>query len=199
VVLERHPFFDALLDLDRAFKDADNLLKIHLEEKARGRRWARTSLNRAMVVLAVAAWQAFCERLATQGVQALKPSDAGLMPEWRLLGARMNNAIYRFATPNAENTQALLIGLGYDPWPDWNLTIDGEAISQERTQRTLNEWLKVRHAIAHGAGVLPDVQVLRKPDGSLRLWRVDAEACMAFIKQLAEATYNGVHTWFKAL
>ena len=72
------------------------------------------------------------------------------MPEWRLLTARMGNATHRFSTPNTENTQSLLLGLGYDPLPDWTLTVDDEVLTPDRPQQPLNEWLKVRHAIAHG-------------------------------------------------
>ncbi len=135
--------------------------------------------------------------LANDALNALRPSDARLNPEWRLLNARMGNAIHRFSTPNAENTQALLIGVGYDPWPDWAWTTRrGQGVTPPEARATLNEWLAVRHAIAHGGPGLPSVAVLRKPDGSARLWRADAEAYMEFIKCPAQVTYDGIHHCF---
>lgn len=54
------------------------------------------------------------------------------------------------------------------------------------TDRRINEWLRVRHAIAHGHAALPQVQALRavrlrrNPPDEPTLRLVDAEQCLAF-------------------
>jgi hypothetical protein len=70
--------------------------------------------------------------------------------------------------------------------------------SPHDTEVRLDEWLKVRHAIAHGHSVLPQVQALqvvrgRTPppaDPTIRL--VDAEQCLAFLRRLGRLTVDGL-------
>jgi hypothetical protein len=63
----------------------------------------------------------------------------------------------------------------------------------------INDWLNVRHAIAHGHGVLPQVPVLQavrdspaSPPGDPSLRLVDAEACLRLFRRLARLTGIGL-------
>jgi hypothetical protein len=53
----------------------------------------------------------------------------------------------------------------------------------------MDQWLKVRHAIAHGHDALPDVDVLPAlPGGRRTLRREEAEGCMRFFTRVVEVT-----------
>jgi hypothetical protein len=116
---------------------------------------------------------------------------------FNLLAGRTRVEIGAFATPNHENTKELFASAGFDPRPRWSWTRPGRNASMTTHQidKTINEWLTVRHAIAHGHATLPPVpvvQVVREDpknppsDPSLRL--VDAEHCLNFVKLLARVT-----------
>jgi hypothetical protein len=101
----------------------------------------------------------------------------------------------RFSTPSAKNTRKLLRLVDFDPDPYW--TWDRMKIRQ--VVGRLQDWLAVRHAIAHG-DVMPKVAVLEAVrENKLKfgldgpIIRVeDARQCTAFIRKLAWATLNGV-------
>jgi hypothetical protein len=58
---------DAEFEFSRAMKDSENLLEAHKElRQGEGRRFREVSLNRAIVVLTVAAWQAFIQDLVIE-------------------------------------------------------------------------------------------------------------------------------------
>ena len=67
-------------------------------------------------------------------------------------------------------------------------------VRPDEAETKLNEWLKVRHAIAHGHESLPRVKVLQAVrqapnaanDPSLRL--VDATQCLSLVRKLVEVT-----------
>ncbi len=104
-----------------------------------------------------------------------------------------------FSTPNAENSRRVLIAVGFDPRPFWTWTLPGAKYwSTSAVTERLDQWLKVRHAIAHGHATLPHVGALswvRENPGSadqpaLRL--PDAESCTRFITRLSHATGDAV-------
>jgi hypothetical protein len=110
-----------------------------------------------------------------------------------------------FATPNAQNCRKLLIGAGFDPRPHWTWVQHGGqgrgmiTLSPADADTRMNEWLQVRHAIAHGHAHLPQVAALQAvrqnpgnppEDPTLRL--VDAEQCLAFFRRLGRLTGNAL-------
>jgi hypothetical protein len=54
----------------------------------------------------------------------------------------------------------------------------------------MNEWLKVRHAIAHG-DELPAVSVLTATASGHSLRRTNAESCVLFFSRAVEGTEQG--------
>ena len=98
-----------------------------------------------------------------------------------------------FSTPNAENSRNLLLRVGFDPWPVWEVTDGRQKLSAAQTRARLNEWLQVRHALAHG-GSLPDVSVLdRTRSGATMLTRRCAERCNRFVGSLIISTEQHLH------
>ena len=190
-----------LLDFVHAVEQAENLLSIHEDIRTGpGRRYREVSLNRAAVVLAVAAWQAGVENDVDYRLGQMKPSLDGYdgqtdpkyraaLAQWRVLNAGTKNALRRYSSPTAEQTQALYLSVGYDPYPQWHWSTRGQPVTLETAITTLDAWVKVRNHIAHGNPSMPEVSVLsrttkRKPT----LRKKDAQSCIAFLQQLAKVT-----------
>lgn len=122
----------------------------------------------------------------------------------RLIQGQVERALNNYSTPNAQNTRELLRSVGFDPRGYWTWT-NGAHGSREVTFRPtdiedqLRDWLRVRHAIAHGDERLPEVPVLqavrqnavsRREGPTIRLH--DAKQCVAFIRKLAGVTLAGL-------
>ena len=193
----------AAANFARATRHCDNLIEIHRNHSGprQGRRNKETALNRAVVVLTVAAWQAAVQDLANAAADLVNPGEAS--PEFRLytlLKGRMDRDIRAFATPNAEKTRELLKVAGFDPRPHWEWTRPGRngSVTPHRAEQSVNAWIKVRHAIAHGHAMLPEEEVLQavrmgephRGDPSLRLY--DAEQCLEFFRRMARVTAHGL-------
>lgn len=193
-------------------KNAKDLVEIHNRLGGRpGRRFGEMSLNRAVVILTVAAWQAYVEDLARAALGILAPTPQTLL--YQLIRADTLNAIRRFNTPNSRNTIDLLIRTGFDPsvlwafltrWP-WARLTTGEIFYQQKTWTSaqaieeLDIWLQVRHRIAHGRD-LDDPGIRRilsgTASGKPSLRKVDAERCIAFMEALAKATDKAANLAF---
>jgi hypothetical protein len=156
------------------------------------------ALNRSVVVLTVAAWQAWVETYVGTALAAVTEPPANRADDaeyLRLLYATgplielATREVDRFSTPDAGEVCRLLRLLGDDPRSRWSfVAANGRASTAEVVGR-LNGWVKVRHAIAHGHGHLPPVGVLDRTKGgygSLTYRR--AAQCAAFFRELAAAT-----------
>jgi hypothetical protein len=181
---------DARAEFKRAMTDPDNLRASHRAlRRGPGRRFREVSINRAIVVLTVAAWQAYVEDLLDEIVEYLRvsPNDPAF-PRFRVILADCRTAIHRFSTPNAEGTRELLMRGGFDPWPSWSW---GGRWSMQGTQvrERMNQWLQVRHAIAHGDADLPHERCLSLTiSGDPTLTLANAESCIAFFQRVVNAT-----------
>ena len=200
----------AVDNFDRALTHCDNIVAVHRGHGGGGggRRYREISLDRAVIVLAVAAWQAAVQDLTTAILDTAAPPSGAPIDRARYEASvgYARKAITDFATPNAQNTRRLMQGAGFDPRPHWTWTAPG---GQGRPRVTwvphmadtrLDEWLKLRHAIAHGHDELPVVDALEsvRNDGvahnpTIRL--VDAEQCVAFVSRLVRlsATAMAAH------
>lgn len=190
----------------RAAGYCDDLVTVHRGYGGphQGRRAEETSLNRAIVVLAVAAWQSAVQDMASA---ALDIGRRGVAPPLSLaafdvVGGRVRKEVGDFSTPNAENTRRLLLGVGFDPRPHWTWSEHAgpgaglRTITPADVDRRINAWLRLRHDIAHGHAELSVVDVLEAvrqnpnpPSGwapSIRLR--DAESCVRFFRRVARAT-----------
>lgn len=185
----------------RAMEDPQNLIDIHkMLRQGRGRRTRELTLNRAVVLFTVAAWQAFVQDLAESLLAAMKPkSDHYTVARDQLVAEAqfqriksfVTGELDRFGSPNAENTRRVLRSAGFDPRPYWRWQAGPREWTPADVEGTMNKWLKIRHAIAHG-GDLPDTGLLpRVRNGSVSIRRVDAESCMRFFRSLEKCTVAG--------
>lgn len=194
---------------NRAVQHCDNLITVHRGHggPGGGRRAEEVSLNRAVVVLAVASWQTVTQDLTLAALAAGAPSSQGpISPQtYAAVTGPVKQQVGAFATPNASNVRRLMQGAGFDPRPYWTWRqMGGRGVgmvtwSPSMAEERIDEWLKVRHAIAHGHPELPRVRALTVvrehgtngvSDPTLRL--VDAEQCLAFFRRLTRLTAAGL-------
>lgn len=191
---------EAEYEFNKAMKDSQNLIAIHKElNRDPGLRVREMSLNRAIVVLTVAAWQAYVQDLASEILRVFEiPAGDHGRAVYLATRGEVLSAADKFSTPHSENTRNLLLRLGFDPWPHWKWQAGPLYMSSSRTRERMDQWLKVRHAIAHGHDALPDVDVLPTlPDGRRTLRRSEAEACMRFFGRVVELTTNAAADEFE--
>ena len=194
---------EAATAFGRATAHCDNLVKVHRRAGTggQGRRFIEVSVNRAVIVIAVACWQSVVQDLTKVLLDASMPAQG--TTGWgtaNLLVGRVKTEIGKFSTPNAENTRLLLQSAGCDPRPYWTWRtgrFGRDTLTPNQVESRLADWLKVRHAIAHGHEEMPCVPVLQavtsasKPqDPAIRL--VDAMQCLDFVRRLAQVTSDGV-------
>lgn len=165
--------------------DVEELLTAHarLTGRRRGRQWGVGSLNRAIVVIAVSSWEAYLEHVTEESTILLNPPIPPLA-SWPALVASAKSAIGRFHNPSADNVKNLLrdcLGIP-DISNDWHW----RNCNHEKAVKHLNELLKLRHQIAHGATPRPRV-------------RNDyASSLPHFIKNLAKCTDDGIKQYLEA-
>lgn len=180
----------------RALGDPHQLIEIHRQLKeGTGRRTLELSLNRSVIVLSVAAWQAYIEEvaralLASLGTPiALTQEGRTLSALWQARNEELDRSIHNYNSPNTENTVRLLASLGFNPKPHWTWGVGGGSVTPGQAGQRLNHWVKVRHAIAHGSA-LPDVPVLSKTKSGRTVQLRDAETCLEFLQRLARHTQD---------
>ena len=199
---------EAAGNFERATRHCENLISVHRGHggPGRGRRDEEVSINRAVVVLAVASWQAVVQDFALACLDLSAPAPGGsISPKtYAVLAGRVKTEIGSFSTPNAQNTRRLLQAAGFDPRPTWTWTQRGGRArgmvtwTPSDADQRLNEWLRLRHAIAHGHETLPQVDALqavrgrRNPPTDPVLRLVDAEQCLAFFRRLTRLTAAGL-------
>ena len=102
-----------------AMSYCDDVVLIHRQAGSggRGRRNEETTLNRAVIVMAVAGWQVAVQNLTRTGIdQAQSQSGSANISAYSGL---VKGAIKRFSTANSQTSRELLLSVGYDPRPDW--------------------------------------------------------------------------------
>ena len=157
----------------------DQLIAIHGKLRAgRGRRYEQDALHRAGVVLTVAAWQAYVEKVIREAldlidVQMRDPLAAS--PAWsihifQLRRSAILNAVKKFNTPDDVKVRDLFQdSFDFSPWPSWEWCQGRRQWNQSETRRRTNTWVLVRHSIAHGFELPGDVDWLQGDNGQARL------------------------------
>lgn len=82
----------------------------------------------------------------------------------------------------------LLLNVGFDPRPHWSWRSGRYAMAPDAASSRIDEWLRVRHTIAHGAPLPPVSVIARTGSGTPTLTRDNAERCMTFFERLVAAT-----------
>lgn len=220
--MNRHHLFMDLQEASERFKAAigycDDVVAVHRRSGTGlpGRRGEETTLNRAVVVMAVAAWQVVVENLVLAALDSATAHAAANPPATlAAYGGTVRGSVRRFSTPNSQQSRILLQSVGFDPQPYWNAYSVRGRQAAGTLQEQLDGWLRVRHAIAHADEALPAEIVLQHVRQSasrqirsgvapgsvvppvhpgLRL--PDAESCVKFMRRIARSTGGGFATEF---
>ncbi len=95
----------AVQNFRRATEHCDNLIKVHRASGGpdRGRRSTESSLNRAVVVLAVASWQAVIQDYTRACLESGTPGPASPISKqtYDVIAGRVRKEIENFSTANA--------------------------------------------------------------------------------------------------
>jgi hypothetical protein len=190
----------AKADFGSSLKDAHNLVWLHRNSQGgQGRRHRQTTLNRAVVVVTAAAWQAYVQD-TTQAILAALAVPHGHQGHalYALTRAAAKNAVRRFNTPNARNTLGLFGTVGFDPEPVWSFTIGTppRVYAPQNVRAEINDWFDVRHAIAHGSQLPAIPLVSGQAQAGRTLHRGDAERCISFFESVVNATAAAAHQQF---
>jgi len=178
----------------------DQLIAIHGKlQNGRGRRHEQGALHRAGVVLTVAAWQAYVEKVIEEALDLIRdeindPNAA--TPQWavhayQLRRSAILNAVKKFNTPNDVNVRDLFQeSFDFSPWPSWAWNVGPRQWNAVETRNRTNTWVLVRHSIAHGFSLPANVQWLQDDNENARLTLGLLQECKKHFVFLATKTDN---------
>jgi hypothetical protein len=183
----------------------DQLISIHAKlQTGKGRRHEQEAIHRAGVVMTVAAWESYIENVLLEGVAAIE-SNAGIgiaaaaapavpIPPWArhtfdLRRTEIKNSIKKFNTPNAVNVRDLFVdSLEFNPWLSWNWNAPNRQWNSDEMRKHLNQWLDIRHSVAHGFPLLTDIVWIQGDYAKPRLTLYILKDCKALFKRLVLQT-----------
>jgi hypothetical protein len=146
-----------LVHLEQLLEDADELDEAHgrLRTGSAGRQYGLSSLNRAVVVLSVSAWESYVEELMRESLRALRPA-APPLGAWPALNASVLSLLGRFNAPNPAHVEQLIhncLGL-----PEVHLSWTWPNCTSSQAVQRLTVAMTYRHQIAHGVNPRPTIQ-----------------------------------------
>ncbi len=216
---------DARDRFERAMGHCDAIAQVHKTHGggSQGFRSLEPSLNRAIVVLAVAAWQTAVQDLTRAALDHSHP--AGGSGIGALLRGQVLQAVGGFSTPDSQKSRSLLKLVDFDPYPLWTWSqmggqgVGSIIVTPARAAETIDDWLRLRHDIAHGHARLSVVDVLESVRQKAKTWQaahpaashrdalnhlksltafepslrlVDAQRCVTHFRRLARLTAKGL-------
>ena len=173
----------------------DQLITIHGKlQSGQGRRHEQDAIHRAGVVMTVAAWETYAEKVLLEAFAALVASGAG-GPNWArhilaLKSIEVKEAAADFHTPNGENVQRMFKrALEFDPIPSWNWNAPHRNWNPEEMKTRLNAWVKIRHSVAHGGELPTNIQWIKHPATHIpRLNLTLLRECKRFFEHVVDQT-----------
>lgn len=184
-------------------KPVEQLIKIHGKlQSGQGRRHEQDAIHRAGVVMMVAAWEGYIEKVTLEALDKLE-NDAGIastastappVPAWArhvfgLRRAEIGNRVKKFHTPDSTNVRDLFFGtLEFDPWPSWEWRSRRRQWDPREMRKRLDAWVLIRHSVAHGFPLPCDIEWLKGPSGSERLTLSLLKECKSYFERIAQQT-----------
>lgn len=176
----------------------DQLIAIHGKLQAgKGRRHEQSALHHAGVVLTVAAWQSYIEKVIEEALDLIRdeindPHVAS--PQWavhtyQLRRSAILNAVKKFNTPDDVKVRDLFRdSFDFNPWGSWAWNVGPRQWSSAETRKRTNVWVLVRHSVAHGFALPSDVDWLKGNNGDSRLTLGLLQECRKHFVFLVEKT-----------
>jgi hypothetical protein len=191
---------ESLEEFSVLIESIDQLVDIHGRiQDGRGRRHRQDAIHRAGVVLAVAAWQAYIEKISSEALEFIgevlnvrpngRPTPAWVKSSFSFRKPAIRKTIGDLNTPNAQNVQRVLNwSFGFDPWPFWQWNQGLRNWSTQDFVKRTDEWLRIRHTIAHGTPLPDNLLWLKNSGGDARLNLALLKECAKHFTKLAELT-----------
>jgi len=182
----------ALMKFSEQLKLVEQLIAIHRKlQTGKGRRHQQDALHRAGVVLTVAAWQAYIEKVLMEALDAIEanlmnvnvPASSWALQMFKMRKAELTSVVKKFNTPNDANTRNLFLkSFEFDPFTCWEWRQKRPVWNIQKVRNRTNTWVNVRHSIAHGFDLPTNVPWLRGSSGVPRLTlKLLEECCKHFI------------------
>lgn len=175
----------------------DQLVTIHGRlQEGPGRRHQQDALHSAGVVMTVAAWQAYIEKVVAEAMDVIAEGFDQNSPAWavnafNLRRAEVNVQIKKFLTPDDVKVRDLCQEVGFNPWAHWAWNKGRRQWTSQDVRDRTNVWVRVRHSVAHGFELPNNVPWLRNAAGRARLTLGLLEECRRHFVHLAETTDEG--------
>lgn len=178
----------------------DQLVAIHARiQSGRGRRHRQDAIHRAGVVLTVAAWQAYNEKVALEALERIErqiqtdeqgnPTPMWVRASFKFRKPSVTKAVGDFNTPNSPNVTRLFVSsFGFDPRPFWVWESPRRRWDSHMFIQRTDDWLRIRHTIAHGNDLPDNLPWIRNGAGTPRLNLVLLKECQRHFKELARRT-----------
>ncbi len=190
----------ALQSFNELMTSVDQLIAIHARiQEGRGRRHRQEAIHRAGVVLIVAAWQSYIEKVAIEALSKIErridvdengdPTPVWVRASFKFRKPAVNKSIGDLNTPNSNNVIRLFEwSFGFNPRPHWVWDSPRRQWnSQEFCDRT-DEWLRIRHTIAHGNDLPSNLTWIKNAAGDPRLTLSLLKECQRHFRELVRRT-----------
>lgn len=160
--------------------------------------------------MTVAAWESYIEKVVMEALDAIEQS-AGVaagavappVPAWArhaysLRRAEISKSVKKFNTPNDVEVRDLLLGaLEFNPWSHW-YWYSGPRQWEEKDMRDhLNDWVLIRHSVAHGFPLPNTIPWLKDPQNRPRLTLTLLRECKKFFEHVVDQTDNTFRLWLQ--
>lgn len=181
----------------------DQLIAIHGKlQTGKGRRHEQDAIHRSGVVLMVAAWESYVEKVVLEALEAIE-LNAGVppaaapgttVPAWAkhafsLRRAEIAKSVKRFNTPSAVEVRDLMLeSLEFNPWTHWTWHAGPRQWDEKVMRAMLNDWVQIRHSVAHGFALPNDIAWLKDSHDRPRLNLSLLRECKWFFERLVTQT-----------
>lgn len=187
----------AFLKFEALLGSVDQLIDIHgrLQTGA-----GQDALHRSGVVLTVAAWQSYIEKVSNEALDWIEtqilivPNGEPPTPQWARSSfafrkPAIKKSIGDLNTPNTQHVRRLLeSSFGFDPKSHWVWVAPSRRWNASQYSDRTDEWLRIRHTIAHGVDLPSNMPWLRNGAGAPRLTLGLLEECKKHFHRKARLT-----------
>jgi hypothetical protein len=187
-------------DFAELMSSVDQLIAIHARiQSGRGRRHRQEAIHRAGVVLTVAAWQTYVEKVAMEALASIERKiqvdDAGQpTPAWARASFKFRKpAVAKHVgdlnTPNSQNVLRVFDwSFGFDARPHWIWDSPRRRWGPTEFCSRTDEWLRIRHSIAHGNNLPTNLPWIKNAGGTPRLTLSLLQECERHFRELVRRT-----------
>jgi hypothetical protein len=187
-------------DFAELMASVDQLIAIHARiQSGRGRRHRQEAIHRAGVVLTVAAWQAYVEKIALEALAKIEAKiqvddDGSPTPPWARASFKfrkpaVTKSVGDLNTPNSQNVVRLFDwSFGFDPRRYWVWDSPRRQWDSAKFCNRTDEWLRIRHSIAHGNSLPDNMGWIKNASGTARLNLTLLRECQRHFRELVRRT-----------